>query len=310
MWRLVKTRGQRPPSLTEREIAEQPAAWARAAELAPSVDLLPTGARVAVIGCGSSWSVATAIAALREGLGLGETDAFPASEAPLGRAYDRVVAISRSGTTTELLDALARARSDTRTIALVGEPDCPVAAACDEALCLGFANDQSVVQTRFVSTTIALARACLGEDLRPVIADGRAALDQPLPADARDRPHHVFLGVGWCAGLAAAAALVLRETAQAACESYPAMEYRHGPIALAQRRTAVWFLGGAPAGLDDQVTATGAAVMRSSLDPLAQLVQIQRVAVAQAAARGLDPDRPPHLSRSIVLEATHSDGIT
>jgi fructoselysine-6-P-deglycase FrlB-like protein len=291
-------------ALTAGEIADQPAAWARAAALAPDVDLMPTGARVALVGCGSSWSAAAAIAALRERAGQGETDAFAASEAPLGRAYDRVVAISRSGTTSELLHALARIRSGTRTVALVGAPDSRVAQACDEVVSLHFADDRSVVQTRFVSTTIALARACLGEDLEPVIADGSAALEQPLPAAAVSRPHHVFLGLGWCAGLAAAAALMLRESAQAACESYPAMEYRHGPIALAGPQTAVWFLGGPPAGLEEQVAATGAAALSSSLDPLAQLVQVQRVAVAQAAARGLDPDRPPHLSRSIVLEAS------
>jgi fructoselysine-6-P-deglycase FrlB-like protein len=296
------------PSLIEREIADQPAAWARAGTLAPTVDLLPPGARVALVGCGSSWSAAAAIAALRERKGLGETDAFPASEAPLARDYDRVVAISRSGTTSELLHALARVPDNTRTVAVVGTTDSPVARACDVAVCLHFANDESVVQTRFVSTTLALARACLGEDLEPVIADGRLALEQPLPAAAVDRPHHVFLGLGWCAGLAGAAALVLRESALASCEAYPAMEYRHGPIALAQPRTAVWFLGEAPAGLEDEVAATGAAAIRSSLDPLAQLVQVQRVAVVQAATRGLDPDRPPHLSRSIVLEATHTDG--
>jgi fructoselysine-6-P-deglycase FrlB-like protein len=293
--------------LTEREIADQPAAWARADALAPAVDLFSTGARVALIGCGSSWFAAAAIAALRERAGLGETDAFPASEARLGRGYERVVAISRSGTTSELLQALAQVPAGTRTFALVGAPDSPVAQACDDVVSLSFADDQSVVQTRFVSSTLALARACLGEDLGPVIADGWAALEQPVPAAARDRPHQVFLGIGWCAGLAGAAALVMREAAQAMCESYPAMEYRHGPIALAKAHTAVWFLGDAPSGLADQVAATGAAVIRSALDPLAQLVQVQRVAMALATARGLDPDRPPHLSRSIVLEGAQTE---
>jgi fructoselysine-6-P-deglycase FrlB-like protein len=296
------------PSLTEREIADQPAAWERAAALAPAVDLFPAGARVALIGCGSSWSAAAAVAALREELGLGETDAFPASEAPLDRAYDRIVAVSRSGTTSEVLHALGRVRPGTRTMAIVGAPESPVAEACQDVLSLGFADDQSVVQTRFVTATIALARAVLGHDLGPVIDDGRAALEQPLPA-AWDRRHHVILGRGWCAGLAGAAALMLRETAQATCESYPAMEYRHGPIALAGPHTAVWFLGAAPAGLEEEVDRTGAAVIRSDLDPLAQLVRVQRVAVALAGTRGLDPDRPPHLSRSIVLEGMQADGV-
>jgi glucosamine 6-phosphate synthetase-like amidotransferase/phosphosugar isomerase protein len=67
----------------------------------------------------------------------------------------------------------------------------------------------------------------------------------------------------------------------------------------------VWFLGEAPAGLEAEVARTGAAVIRSTLDPLAQLLQVQRVAVALAAARGLDADRPRNLSRSIVLEGAH-----
>ena len=69
----------------------------------------------------------------------------------------------------------------------------------------------------------------------------------------------------------------------------------------------MWFLGDAPSGLADQVATTGAAVIRSALDPLAQLVQVQRVAMALATARGLDPDRPPHLSRSIVLEGAQTE---
>jgi fructoselysine-6-P-deglycase FrlB-like protein len=286
-------------SLTEREIADQPAAWERAAALASTAELVPDGARVALVGCGSSWSAAQAIAALRERGGHGETDAFAASEAPLARAYDRVVAISRSGTTTELLHALDRV--DVPTTAIVGDADSPVARVCDRVVALDFADDQSVVQTRFVTSTIAFARACLGEDLGPAIRDGRAALERPLPPAAG---HHVVLGLGWCAGLAAAAALMLRETAGIVAEAYPAMEYRHGPIATAGESTAVWFLGPAPAGLAGEVAATGATVVESDLDPLAQLVQVHRVAVALARRRGLDPDQPPNLSRSIVLEET------
>jgi fructoselysine-6-P-deglycase FrlB-like protein len=288
-------------SRTEREIADQPVAWERAMALAGDVDVLAPGARVAFIGCGSSWSAASAIAALRESRRLGEADAFAASEATLDRAYDRVVAISRSGTTSELLHALGRVRPNTPTAAIVGVPGSPIAAACDAVAPLDFADDQSVVQTRFVTSTIAFARASFGEDMQAAIADCRTALEEPLP-DAAMCPHQVFLGLGWCAGLASAAALVVRETAQVSSEAYPAMEYRHGPIALAGSQTAVWMLGDEPAGLGAEIEATGAAVIRSSLDPLAQLVRVQRAAVALARARQLNADHPPHLTRSIVLE--------
>ncbi len=89
-------------SRTTTEIASQPDSWRRAAALVPQArDVLPrSGERVAVVGCGTSWFMATAYARLREDSGQGETDAFAASEFPMGRRYDRVLAITRSGTTS------------------------------------------------------------------------------------------------------------------------------------------------------------------------------------------------------------------
>src|ERR1043165_5516893 len=89
------------------EIASQPECWAKAAELAGAAKGLPQrGERVAVVGCGTSWFMGKAYASLRERAGHGETDAFQASEFPHGRHYDRVVAITRSGTTTEIIELL------------------------------------------------------------------------------------------------------------------------------------------------------------------------------------------------------------
>jgi fructoselysine-6-P-deglycase FrlB-like protein len=280
----------------EREIASQPDVWTQAARLAPKVDLFGDG-RVAVIGCGTSYHVAVALAGLRGG----ETDAFPASEAPLGRPYDRVLAISRSATTTEVVEAFARAPAGTERVAVVGVPGLPVGVAADREIALDFADESSVVQTRFATSVVALARACLGEDMAPAIADAGRALAAPLPLDPAAFDLHTFLATGWRIGLALEAALKLREAAQAWCEAYPAMEYRHGPISLAGPRTAVWLVGEQPDGLAEEVRRMGSTVVESDLDPLAQLVQAQRAAVSLAAARRLDPDQPRHLTRSVVL---------
>src|SRR5579859_4648869 len=111
------------------EIASQPECWAKAIELAaPAGPALPApGERVAVIGCGSSLNVARCYAALREAAGQGETDAFPASEVPATRRYDRLLYISRTGTTTEVLGALRRAPRDTPATALAAVPDAALA---------------------------------------------------------------------------------------------------------------------------------------------------------------------------------------
>jgi fructoselysine-6-P-deglycase FrlB-like protein len=110
-----------------------------------------------------------------------------------------------------------------------------------------------------------------------------------------------FLGRGWTVGLANEAGLKMREASLAWAEAYPAMEYRHGPISVTTHGTATWMFGEAPKGLAGQVRETGGLWVDGGLDPLAELVRAQRLAVAVAAARGLDPDRPRHLTRSVIL---------
>ena len=94
----------------------------------------------------------------------------------------------------------------------------------------------------------------------------------------------------------------MKEASLSWTESYPAMEYRHGPISISTTGTTTWMFGEAPEGLPEQVRATGAQWVNGSLDPLADLVRVQRLALARAADRGLDPDLPRHLSRSVVLD--------
>jgi len=291
-----------PVPHVDEEIASQPACWGLAVDLASgSADRLPArGERVAVIGCGTSWFMAIAYAALREAAGHGETDAFAASQFPAGRRYDRVLAITRSGTTTEVLDALGTTKA--RTTAIVGDPDSPVAHRADDAVLLPFADEHSVVQTRFATSTLILLRAHLGELVGTATVQAAQAVRAPLPLDPGGIEQVSFLGSGWTVGLAHEAALKCREAATFWSEAYPAMEYRHGPIAIAAPGRAVWAFGAVPDGLAGEVAATGATFVHSGhRDPLADLIVAQRFAVAVAAARGLAPDRPLHITRSVIL---------
>jgi glucosamine--fructose-6-phosphate aminotransferase (isomerizing) len=290
-------------NVTSEEIASQPAIWQQGLALTDQVRsaLAAPGERVLVLGCGTSWFVAQCIAELRESAGLGETDAVCASEYVPRRHYDRVVAISRSGTSTEVLDALRQVPAGAHRVAVTGVAGMPIDALSETRLLLDFADERSVVQTRFPTTFLALARAAFGDDLSKLITDGQAALTAPLPADPADIDHLVFLGTGWTVGLAHEAALKVRESAQAYSESYPAMDFRHGPVAVAGKRSLVWSFGAVPAALDDVARAAGATAYRDDRDPLAQLVLAQRFALALAAHRGLDPDQPRLLTRSVVL---------
>ncbi len=290
-------------SVTLREIESQPALWGQVAGLVCDIQgrLPKTGQRIAILGCGTSYYIAQSVAALRESRGIGETDAFVASEMPTARRYDLVVAISRSGTTTEVVRALAALPDGTPSLAISAVAQTPVVAAAGDAVLLPFADESSIVQTRFATTVLALMRASFGEDVEPAIADAAAALGQPLPVDPAEFEHFVFLGRGWTVGLAFEAALKFREAGGAWAEAYPAMEYRHGPISVAGAGTLTWSLGSADPDLVAAIRATEASVRESHIDPMAELVTLQRTAVALAQSRGLDPDQPQHLTRSVVL---------
>jgi CRISPR-associated protein Cas5a/b/c len=289
-------------SFIDAEVASQPACWRRAVDaVAEQRDRLPaTGERVAVVGCGTSLFVARAYAALREAAGAGETDAFPASEFPAGRRYDRLVAISRSGTTSEILDLLAAAEG-TPAAAITADGATPIATVVTHTIELAFAAERSVVQTRFPTTVLALLRASLGEDLGDVVTAGDGAVSSPLPVAAGEFHQITFLGRGWAAAMAEEAALKCREAAAFWTESYPAMEYRHGPISVSEPGTVVWMFGASPPGLADEVATTGARFVGDALDPMADLIRAQRLAVALARHAGRDPDRPRSLSFSVVL---------
>ena len=215
------------------------------------------------------------------------------------------MAISRSGTTTEVARLLERPWEGARSVAICGVDDTPVANAADDRILLGFADERSVVQTRFATGALALLRAGLGEDLEPIADDGERALAADLPIDVGAFDHFVFLGRGWTVGLANEAALKMREASGAWAESYPAMEYRHGPISVAgtalgrlaaRRRRA---RSPARRRRDRRDRSSTTAWVPSIPWPSSSWCSGRPSRSPQA--RGMDPDRPRHLTRSVVL---------
>lgn len=293
-----------PGSLTAEEIASQPDCWVRAREHAASLSgVLPAaGERVLVLGCGTSYYVAAAYAWLREQGGHGLTDARIASELPARlRDYDRVVAISRSGTTTEVSQALRALPAGLPVTAVLGELGTPVGELATDIIDLSYADERSVVQTRFPTTLLTLLRTHLGAgepEIGELIAQARTVVEAPASSPAPRQL--VVLGTGWAEPLAQEAALKCRESAGMWAEAYATGEYRHGPISVAGPGTLVWALTPLTPVQTEAIQATGAGVRQAAVDPQVELVMVQKHAVAWAAAAGRDADLPVHLSRSVV----------
>lgn len=293
-----------PGATTRAELTSQPEVWQQALDLTERYRaLLPVdGEKVLVVGCGTSYYVGDAYAYLRNDAGLGRSRAAIPSELDWIDDEEHIVVISRSGTTADVVELVERYRDTHRITAILGDTDTALGRLCaDRTVHLDFADERSIVQTRFATTGLTTLRASIGQAPPTLVDDARAALAAALPVDPAQVQHIVFLGHRWTNGLAQEAALKVRESAGFWTEAYSMWEYQHGPISCAGPNTLVWFLGDAPDVVADDIRSTGASVYVNDLDPQANLPLVHRLAVDLAALRGRNPDTPPFLSRSVLI---------
>ena len=187
---------------------------------------------------------------------------------------------------------------------MTGVKDSPLVAEVGVALEASFADEQSIVQTRFATTALLALLASAAYAVDRSIHDALTKAVEPTPAVVDNRNHFVFLGAGWTYGIANEAALKVREMAGCWSESYPAMEYRHGPMAVAGPKTLVWGFGAVDPALVRDVGMTGAAVHWPECDPVASLMGVHRLGLRLAAANDRDPSKPRYLLRSVVFDTT------
>jgi glucosamine--fructose-6-phosphate aminotransferase (isomerizing) len=327
-------------SHTEREILSQPDVWQQTLD-----DLDPRSLRpavggditdIVVTGCGSTHYLAMTASALLRDAGR-RALALPASEL-LPEAQPRLVdpkrtlllAISRSGTTTETLQAVEHFRrvGGGRVAAITCYPESALAQAADVVWAAPAAAEQSVAQTRsFTSMQLiasALAGAVQGADLGaldalPLMASEAFLLWRDAVAElARNASlgSFYFLGSGALFGIASEGMLKLKEMSLTASEAYHALEFRHGPMSMCDETAAVIALISRErfeleqAVLDDiapfgaQLVKVGVSVESPSWAiPALYLLPLQLLALERALAKGLDPDHPRHLTAVIHLDA-------
>lgn len=321
------------------DIVGQATGWvaAAAAVEARASDVVPlfataTTRHVIVAGCGSPYFLAESAAAIwQRELGHAIVAAHPASDV-VERAADLVrwpdattlVAISRSGSTTELLEAIGafRRAGGRRVLAITCRATSPLAASADVAVAFDDGFESSVAQTRsFASMLVAVEAiaAVLGDRAitTPAVltASCEAALERGASmvagltglADARRID---FLGSGAHYGIAREAMLKMTEMALTSSAAYPFLEYRHGPMSMVDERAiVVGLVGGSNPAVEADVLADmaglGGVIRRVDVDgnTLASLLPpLQLLAHARATACALDPDHPRHLTAVVHLD--------
>ena len=340
---------------TRQEIFSQPEAWAAALTVLDEtrrsiLELNPAFhyGQIIFTGCGSTYYLAVAAASLTQELTGVPGRAFPASELWLypGSSYSRVenqtcktllVAVSRSGETTETLRACQAFLQDNRgdLLTLSCYDDMPLAKMGRLNIVLPSGQEQSVAQTRSFSTlyvgTVALACLWAGrEDLfasltRLPESGGRilknySALAAGLGQNAGlDRFY--WLGSGPRQGLACELSLKMKEMSLSHSEPFHFMEFRHGPKSMITPSALTIGLsstvnGQKEAAVLEDVTALGGRVLdiaeagmqvrfESGLDEAVRNVLYlpvgQIIAFERSISKGLNPDHPLNLDSVVKL---------
>ena len=243
------------------------------------------------------------------------------------------IAISQSGRSPDLLATIAGLKqAGAWVLALVNDTGSPLCELADELFDLSAGPERSVAATKsFIASLAAIARvvAAWGEDRGladeldrlPLLLGKAWQLDwSPLIPGLAGASDLYVLGRGLGFGIAQEAALKLKETSQLHAEAFSTAELRHGPMALVrsgfpalmfsqpdetgsnvgetasalvERGANVFVAGAAAAGATPLPTIASGPLVQ----PILQIQSFYRAANALAVARGLDPDRPPHLAK-------------
>ncbi|WP_181373217.1 SIS domain-containing protein [Massilia glaciei] len=256
------------------------------------------------------------------------------NHAPLATRDTLTIAISQSGQSPDVVEPIRYFRAGgATTVALVNDIDSPLARAAEWAMPLRAGKEQSVAATKsFITSLVAGARLVAHWQDDPALHDGLSALPGALGEAARSdwsgalevlAPARNIMVVGRGIGFPVAleAALKFKETSALQAEAFSGAEIKHGPMALIEDGYPLLIFatrGPTQAGLlalAAEMRGRGARVLLAApadvagrdltlpvaatpdLDPIVAINAFYVMAAQLAEARGMDPDRPRHLSK-------------
>lgn len=255
-------------------------------------------------------------------------------KSPLVTRDTLAVAISQSGQSPDVIEPIRYFRhGGATTVALVNDAASPLAEAAEWTMPLHAGEERSVAATKsFITSLVAGARLVAQWQNDPELKEGIAALPEALAAAARTdwsaaldvlapARNIMVIGRGISFPVALESALKFKETSALQAEAFSGAEIKHGPMALIEEGYPLLIFatrGPTQAGLvqlADEMRGRGARVLLAApeevasrdltlptatvadLDPIPAIQAFYMMAAKLSEARGLDPDRPRHLSK-------------
>jgi len=335
-----------PGQYTRAEILSQPEAWREALD-ATNASALPSAGdydQVIFIGCGSTYYLSLAAAALYQELTGHAARAVPASELLLNpqtvvqnNILQLLVAVSRSGTTTETVKAVEKFRQEKRgDVVVVSNYDEILSRNADVNIVIPKGQEESIAQTRsFTSMYVAVTAFCahmagrddLMEAMEKLPEVGNWVIGNYEPfartiGENLDFDRFYFLGSGIRYGLACEVNLKMKEMTLTHSEPFHFMEFRHGPMSMVNENAVVVgmlsdmnraheakvlsemeILGGTVVSLGEkEADVEFNSGVPESVRGVLYLPVLQLMAFYRSLAKGLNPDRPNNLTSVVKLD--------
>jgi glucosamine--fructose-6-phosphate aminotransferase (isomerizing) len=330
---------------TYNEIKSQTQAWAQALDVVHASPSPKDGDYDQVIftGCGSTYYLSLAAAALFTELTGRPAHAIPGGELLLNsqtvvtNQKTLLVAISRSGTTTETVKAVEKFKAEKRgDIAVITNYNEILSRMADFNFVIDKGQEESVAQTRsFASMYVAVTALCTKmagcEDLLSSMSDlpkaGEVLIAKyeayaKVVGENLNFDRFYFLGSGIRYGLACEVNLKMKEMTLTHSEPFHFLEFRHGPMSMVnENAVVVGMLSDANQAheakvlsemkmLGGTVTAIGESEadvcfeshIPESVRCVLYLPVIQLMAFYRSLAKGLNPDRPTNLTAVVKLD--------
>jgi glutamine---fructose-6-phosphate transaminase (isomerizing) len=280
---------------TQSEIMSQPSVWASTLEAFPQqFEALKAlwqkndFDRVIFSGCGSTYYLSWVGASLFQSLTGILAQAYPASEIALSpdvvfipNTNTLFITVSRSGETTETLEAVKMFREKTGnpvvTITCYGESQ--LAKMADVVLLTEAAQEESLAQTRSFSSMLIVVEAIAGllggktDSLNPLVPTVQRLINEydslaRQLGENKEFERFFFLGSGFVHGIAQEAMLKLKEMSFSYSEAFHMLEFRHGPMSMINEKSLVIGL------ITEEAHQQEAAVLRQMKDRGAQVLAV------------------------------------
>jgi len=253
-----------------------------------------------------------------------------------------VIPLSQSGETIDVISSIKKAKEKkAKILALTNVLESTLYRLADEKLLLLAGPEKCVLATKSFTAKLAflylLAHILNGtfkkgqENLKKAIKEVEKIINErekikKLASFLKNKEHIFILGRGVSYPVALESALKIKESSYIHAEGFPAGELKHGVIALIEKETPVIVYNPIDETYEDtlssayEVSARGAYVIGISsknnpvyhqffqIEDCADATTIPNVVFAQllgyymTLARGLDPDKPRNLAKSVTVK--------